>query len=123
MRIFTDKIEGDEYVFGGDSHRHIAYALRCRTGDRITLCPQDGYDYDGVIEKIEKDRTTVGIVGKAPSLGEASVETDVYFGVPHKSDKLDLIVQKLTELGVSHIRPIMTRFVQASEKSVRTDRL
>lgn len=123
MRIFTGAIQGEKYVLEGDAHRHVAYALRSKTGDKITLCPQDGCDYDGVIEKIEKEKTTVRILSRAESSGEPKCEVSVYFGVPHKSDKLDLIVQKLTELGVKRIQPIMTRFVQANEKSVRADRL
>ena len=123
MRIFIGAIPGEKYVLEGDAHRHIAYALRSKTGDRITLCPQDGYDYDGVVEKIEKERTTVRILSRRESWGEPDCEVSVYFGVPHKSDKLDLIVQKLTEIGVKHICPVMTRFVQANRESVRVGRL
>ena len=123
MRIFTSKIKGDRVVLDGDSHRHVAYALRSKVGDRITLCPQDGCDYSGVIEKITSDKTTVKIVEKFRSLGEPNIELTVYFAIPHKSEKIDLIVQKLTELGVVRMQPIVSKFAQVGAKSVKEDRL
>lgn len=123
MRIFTSKIKGDSFVLDGDSHRHVAYSLRSRVGDSITLCPQDGYDYTGVIEKITSDRTTVKILEKVKSEGEPEIELTVYFAIPHKSEKLDFIVQKLTELGVLRMQPIISKFVQSGEKSVKSERL
>ena len=123
MRIFTSAIKGNVYVLDGDSHRHVAYALRSRVGDKITLCPQDGFDYIGVIEKITADRTTVRIAEKTRSLGEPDIKLTVCFGIPHKSEKIDLIAQKMTELGVAYMQPFTSKFVQASAKSVRVDRL
>ncbi len=123
MRIFVDEIKGDKCVLRGDSHRHVAYALRSRVGDAVTLCPQDGYDYSGVIENISQDETRVKINGVMKSAGEPAVKLTVFCAIPNKSDKLDLIVQKLTELGASVIQPISTEFTQGKPQSVRLDRL
>lgn len=123
MRIFTDKIEGDKYVLTGDAHRHVAYAQRCKAGEAITLCPQDGYDYCGHIESVTKDRTVVRIEDKHENLSEPRINVTVYSALLSKSDKMDLIAQKLTELGVSRIQPVITKFVQARAESVRKERL
>lgn len=123
MRIFVDRIDGDKCVLKGDAHRHVAYALRSRVGDAAVLCLQNGKDYFGVIESISSDETVVKINEITDSMGEPRVKVTVMCAVPGKSDKLDLIAQKLTELGVFRIQPIMTRFVQAKPQSVRVDRL
>ena len=44
MRLFVNEINGDKCVLHGDAHRHVAYSLRSRVGDAVTLCPQDGCD-------------------------------------------------------------------------------
>lgn len=123
MRIFTDKIESDKYVLTGDAHRHVAYAQRSKAGEAITLCPQDGYDYYGRIESVTKDRTVVRIEDKRENLSEPRINVTVYSALLSKSDKMDLIAQKLTELGVSRIQPVITKFVQARAESVRKERL
>ncbi len=123
MRLFVNEINGDKCVLRGDAHRHVAYSLRSRVGDAVTLCPQDGCDYIGSIENITQSETTVKISSVVKSAGEPKVELTVFCAVPNKGDKLDLIAQKLTELGVGAIRPIMTEFTQGKAESVRTDRL
>lgn len=123
MRVFTDEIKGSEYILTGDDHRHVAYSLRSKVGDEIVLCPQDGYDYFGKIERIEKDRTTVRIEKKERGAGEPETEIAVFCAVPNKSEKSDLIAQKLTELGVGTICPTVTDFVSVKDRAVKTERL
>lgn len=123
MRIFTDETLGENCVLTGGNHRHVAYALRSKVGDEMVLCPQDGYDYHGVIEKISSDKTVVRILKKVRNESEPTLRLTVYSAVMNKGEKMDLVAQKLTELGVARIVPLMTRFVQEKAQSVRLDRL
>jgi 16S rRNA (uracil1498-N3)-methyltransferase len=86
--------------------RHIAAVLRMKTGDALLLCDGQGAEYQVTIAEISKSAITTEIVSQkrreitAPriTLGQ---------GLP-KSDKMDWIVQKATELGVSNIAPLVT---------------
>ena len=75
--------------------QHASRVLRLQTGDEVTLfC--EGEAYQAVIDSFE-DGVTVRVGDKLKS-PEASVRVTLYQGVP-KAEKLDFIVQKLTELG------------------------
>lgn len=106
-RFFTDQITGDTAVLTGPDAAHIQRSLRMKEGDALTVCDLAGMDYDCVIEGILPDMVTARIVRQYPSQSEARVFLRLYQALP-KSDKLEWIVQKATELGVSEIIPVLT---------------
>ena len=107
-RFFIDpsQIAGDTIAIVGDDLRHVRTVLRKRPGDLLTLLDGRGGEITVSITAIGKDeivtevveRTTRTLAGPRIILGQ---------GLP-KSDKMDLIVQKATELGVSSIVPLVT---------------
>lgn len=123
MRIFTGEIKGNSFVLEGDSHVHVAYSLRSKVGDAVTLCPQNGYDYECRIEKITSDKTFVSVLSRTKSKGEPRIKLTVFAGVPNKADKIELVAQKLTELGALEIRPIITEYVVGKDGIVKEQRL
>ena len=112
-RFFTTAIQFDaaaqagSAVLDGEDGRHIARALRMRPGERVTLCDGVGFDYDGEIESIAGDSVAVRITGKRRNESEPALRVALYPGMP-KADKLELVTQKATELGVSEICPVLT---------------
>ena len=120
-KLFFDRVDGDEIILTGDDHKHIAYSLRMRRGDELTICA-GGVDYTAVIRDITKTETRAEIVGKARNTSEAETEIDLYFGAL-KNDKNDFIVQKCTELGVKSFRPFVSEFSSVTVESVKTERL
>lgn len=90
----------------GEDVRHIAAVLRMKTGDELLLCDGAGAEYAVKITRIDRAEITTEILSRSTQvlwkpriiLGQ---------GIP-KSDKMDLIVQKATELGASAIVPLMT---------------
>ena len=89
----------------GDDARHIGRSLRMRLGDVITVC-YDKVDYSCRILKISDEVINLEVIDESPSL-EPDIELTLYQAVP-KLDKLELIVQKATELGAVRIVPVMT---------------
>ena len=112
-RFFSTAIQFDaaaqagSAVLDGEDGRHIARALRMRPGERVTLCDGAGFDYDGEIESIAGDSVAVRITGKRKNESEPALRVALYPGMP-KADKLELVTQKATELGVSEICPVLT---------------
>lgn len=107
-RFFLDFAGGGEAVITGADAAHIAKSLRMRPGDPITLCDGRGTDYAGVIKEIGVQTVTVRVEGASPTLSEPSLAVTLYQGLP-KGDKMDFIVQKAVELGVTAIVPVATR--------------
>lgn len=94
----------------GAEARHIKDVLRLKGGDHILLFDGSGKEFRGEIAGIAKDLVSVNILEEKEGDTESPVEIVLGQGIP-KSDKMDLIVQKSTELGVSKIVPLYTERV------------
>ena len=95
-----------------DEAKHAARVLRLRPGDAV--CAMDGA---GRRWRAELNEAVDGVRLLEPLPdNEPPVRLTVYQGVP-KSDKLDLIAQKLTELGTAALVPVkMERCVARLEE-------
>ena len=107
--FFTDKmIHGDEYVFTGEDANHITKALRMSVGERLCLCDKNCVEYDCTVKSITKSQVTVKIHSKKQCENEPDVHVTLYQSLT-KGDKMEMIIQKAVELGVSEITPVLTR--------------
>ena len=86
-----------------DEAKHAARVLRLRPGDGVCAMDGAGHRWSAIIEDMD-DGVTLRLLEELPS-NEAPVRVTVYQGIP-KSDKLDLLAQKLTELGVAALTPV-----------------
>jgi 16S rRNA (uracil1498-N3)-methyltransferase len=78
-----------------------------RVGEDVTVCC-NGVDYCCKISSITSDTVYLDLVEKHRCAAEPSVEVTLFQAVP-KLDKLEYIIQKSVELGVSRIVPVLTR--------------
>lgn len=85
----------------GDAFHH-AQVLRLRVGESVTLCDGAGTDYYCKVSRIGKDDISLTVLSSAPGKGEPAVEARVYMALA-KSDKLEHVIQKATELGAQEI--------------------
>jgi len=90
----------------GTEHHHLRAVLRLRPGDEVSLFDGRGSGRLGEILAIGKTETTVTLLGPDPRAVEPAFRLTLAQGIPHH-DKMDLIVQKSTELGVARIVPIV----------------
>ncbi len=121
-RFFAEKADIPVMRLTGDERRHLADVLRARQGERIIVCPNDGYDYVYEITAFDKSSVTLSFVSREFNLTEPSLFLCAYIALL-KGDKTEFEVQKLTELGVRRIVPFISeRTVCRSEKSVRLRR-
>ena len=109
-RFFTDqsKISGNDIYITGSDYNHIRNVLRMKPGEVVSVS-------DGETEKEYRCHIEDYAEGKVhlrlDFIKEADVELPVrvtlFQGLP-KSDKMDYIIEKCTELGVSEIVPVKT---------------
>jgi 16S rRNA (uracil1498-N3)-methyltransferase len=106
VRVFVDKnaINGDSIIIGEKDCHHIWRVMRMKQGDRIVVCG-DGMEYDCELIGDNEAR----ILDERVSSEESEMQVVLFQGVP-KQSKMDGIVQQCTELGVSEICPIITKF-------------
>ena len=94
----------------GDDVKHIRNVLRHKICDELEICDESGFRYLTKIKEFSENEILLEIVEQTDKNTEMPVKIDLYQGLP-KFDKMDLIVQKTTELGVSSIIPVITERV------------
>lgn len=109
--INNEQLTENKITLCGNDVRHIKNVLRHKIDDLITICDEDGIRYISKILEMENDEIVLEIIEKASDSNEAVIGITLVQGLP-KSDKMDFITQKSTELGVKKIIPtIMERTV------------
>ena len=84
--------------------KHAAKVLRLRPGDPVCAMDGAGGRWEAEVCTIGGSAVTVRLLSPLPD-NEPPVRVTLYQGVP-KADKLDLIAQKLTELGAAALAPV-----------------
>ena len=106
-RFFIDQPpENGVATVVGDDARHIARSLRMAVGENITVC-HGGVVYECTIESVGGELVTARVVEARPDDSEPPCRVTLYVAEP-KAGKLDLIVQKATELGAARIVPFLS---------------
>jgi len=99
----------------GDDVKHIYKVLRLSEGEKVVLNNCEGMEYLGEIQSITKNEVIVKIVKELDINNESGIKVHLFQGLP-KGQKMDLIVQKGTELGVAGFIPVTTARVDVKLK-------
>ena len=89
---------------------HIKNVLRCKIDEELDVCDENGRRYKTRIESFEKDKVVLDILEECLETTECNINITLFQGLP-KSDKMDLIVQKCTELVIKEIIPFISERV------------
>ncbi len=102
--VLPEKISDGVCIIDNEDAGHITRVLRLGAGDTVRVCDSAGFDYIVKIAKIEDKRVICNILSKEKSDTEPTVAVTLYQGIP-KGAKMEYIIQKTTELGVTRIVP------------------
>ncbi len=108
--IKNEQINGDKAIIQGEDVKHIKNVLRYKISDCLDVCDENGIRYKTKIANFLNDKIELNILEISDETTEAKINISLFQGLP-KSDKMDLIIQKCTELGVKSIIPIITERV------------
>ena len=100
---------------------HIQNVYRLNIGDELRIIDGE-YEYFTKIIAISKKEVAVKILEKKEDSYSLNVNIDVAMGIL-KNDKMNLAIQKLTEIGVNKISPLKTErvVVKINEKKEKWD--
>ena len=94
------------HITGEEAH-HIKDVMRLKNSDKVVVFDGTGREYSGFIKESGSKKVTVEIIStKTPSL-EKKAEITLAQAIPKKA-KMDFIIEKATELGVSTIIPLLS---------------
>ena len=106
-RFFCETITTETATITGDDAHHISRVLRMKAGDALSLCDGAGSEYDAVITTVSPEAVVCALGEKRESLVESPVHITLFQCLP-KTGKMELIVQKCTELGAFSIVPTLS---------------
>lgn len=101
-RFFADDVAGERIVLTGEEARHAVRVLRIEPGETITLSDGRGAVVEAVVTGV--GRELIADVRTRRVEPRPTPTLHVFHAIP-KAGKLDLVVQKLTELGADVIQP------------------
>lgn len=104
--IKNNQIEENKIIIQGEDVNHIKNVLRYQNGDNLEVCDEDGTRIYTKISDMNPNEIILDILEISDDTTEPNVNITLFQGLP-KADKMELIVQKCTELGVSGIVPVI----------------
>ena len=107
--VSEEQINGENAYIEGSDVNHIANVLRMKPGEELLISVKGDWDFLCKIDDIETERVNLKVL-ESMEQRELPVNITLLQGIP-KSDKLEMIIQKAVELGVSEIIPVKTKRV------------
>lgn len=106
-----EKITENQIIIDTEDVSHISRVLRLGEGDVLTVCDSQGTDYEAEIVSLGQKEIVCKINSRSASASEPNIRVTLFQGLP-KASKMEYIIQKTTELGISEIVPVkLTRCV------------
>jgi len=110
MRRFKiDRIKNGEAYLRGQEARHALKVLRLKKGDEIIVFDGEGKEYLAAISAASPTSVKLKILEETNVNRDSPLNSTLYMGITNKIQKLELAIQKTTELGVSRIVPVVCR--------------
>ena len=102
-RFFVDpcQMQGDHILLTGENAQH-AKVLRLKAGEQVLVCDGSSLECVCSVESISSGEVVLAVIDRRNASSEAAVRVSIYMGFP-KSDKLEHVIQKATELGADEI--------------------
>jgi 16S rRNA (uracil1498-N3)-methyltransferase len=112
MRLIRVHVEealgvGARVALRGPAAAHVRRVLRLEAGDAVTLFNGDGLDYPARVGASHRDAVEIEVTGTAPARAESPLAITLVQGIA-RAERMDLVMQKATELGVAAIVPVAT---------------
>lgn len=106
-KFFTarENISENRIKLESEDAKHIKKVLRLSEGDEIIICDGRGIDYNAIISGFEDGAVWCDIKDSHKCDAEPHTKVTLYQGLP-KAAKMDYIIQKTTELGITRIVPV-----------------
>jgi 16S rRNA (uracil1498-N3)-methyltransferase len=112
MRLTRVFIDGDlqagqKLTVDGSAGNHIVRVLRSRVGDQLTVFNGRGGEHGAAIDEIRRDTVLLNVLEHRDAQRESAFNLTLAQGIS-RGERMDWVVQKATELGVTRIVPVFT---------------
>ena len=117
--VEADQMLSDMITLTGENAQH-AKVLRLKAGEQVLICDGAGAECVCEVTAMGNGTVDVAVLERREATSEAAVQVSIYMGFP-KSDKLEHVIQKATELGACEIVafPAARSVSRPDEKSLK----
>ena len=108
-RIYTpDALRtGIAHALPASAAAHVTRVLRLAAGDPITLFDGSGMDYDAILRLVARSGVSAEVGEGRRVERESPLAVTLFQGVS-RGPRMDVVIQKATELGVQTVQPVLT---------------
>ena len=104
--VHPSKINQNSFTLSKEESNHIIKSLRGKIGDEIWLLDGLGVAHQGSIDSINDQYVSGLIIDSYSNYGESNFSVNLIIGLI-KGHRMDIILEKATELGVKTIQPLL----------------
>ncbi len=117
--VAPEQIQGSEVTITGSDVNHIRNVLRMKIGEKVRISDNEGQDFYCEVAQIGSEEISLAILAQAEDT-EPSLKITLFQGLP-KGDKMEQVIQKAVELGVTEIIPVAMKncVVKLDEKRAK----
>jgi 16S rRNA (uracil1498-N3)-methyltransferase len=126
-RVFVpfDRIQNNSALIDGSNVNYLKNVLRLKVGDEIIVMDSKSREFSSKIVLLDKGMIKAELIDEKHPKSESKVKITIAQSLP-KNPKMDIVIQKSTELGAEKIIPVMTERsvvkISAEKESGRIDR-
>lgn len=123
IRVFTDQplTTGKKVTLDTIASRHLATVLRLKAGDPISLFNGQGGEFLATLNECNSKQVTASITDFTDTERESPLHIHLGIGMS-RGDRMDWIIQKATEVGVTEISPLYTERTEVKLKGDRAEK-
>jgi 16S rRNA (uracil1498-N3)-methyltransferase len=103
-----DLVGPDSLTVAGEEFAHLTHVMRKAPGDSVRVVDGRGTAYDVTIQDISRKSARCLITARHPGLHEPARKVVIATALLKNSANFDYLVEKVTELGVAAIVPLLT---------------
>jgi 16S rRNA (uracil1498-N3)-methyltransferase len=122
-RFYSSRlVTGDYITLDGPEAHHLLHVMRAKVGAAITVFDGSGAEFEGAVDTLKRAEAGVRIVERREIDRELPFSLIVGVALP-KGDRQKWLVEKLTEVGVAELVPLVTERGVAQPTESATERL
>ncbi len=121
-RFFVSEEDLKSGIIQGDEFNHLKNVLRMREGEEIIAITGDEYDYRCKILSFSKNSAQIELLEKTLNKANPNIKISLVQALC-KADKLELITQKISEIGASEIQPVYFKNSDVKQNTGKIARL
>lgn len=123
IRVFTDQplTTGEAVTLDEIASRHLATVLRLKAGDPISLFNGQGGEFLATLNQCNSKQVTASITDFTDTERESPLRIHLGIGMS-RGDRMDWVIQKATEVGVTEISPLYTERTEVKLKGDRAEK-